>query len=40
MIGTFDVHIWYSYHDEMDSIVEKHQVTYIDDMQSDKKRRS
>ena len=37
MIGTFDVHIWYSYHDEMDSIVEKHQVTYIDDMQVTKK---
>ena len=37
MIGTFDVHIWYSYHDEMESIVEKHQVTYIDDMQVTKK---
>ena len=31
MIGTFDVHIWYSYHDEMDSIVEKHQVTKKED---------
>ncbi len=37
IVGTFDVHIWYSYHDEMDSIVEKHQVTYIDDMQVTKK---
>lgn len=37
IIGTFDVHIWYSCHDEMDSIVEKHQVTYIDDMQVTKK---
>lgn len=37
IIGTYDVHIWYSYHDELDSIVEKHQVTYIDDMQVTKK---
>lgn len=37
IIGTFDVHIWYSCHDEMDSVVEKHQVTYIDDMQVTKK---
>lgn len=37
VIGTFDVHIWYSYLDEMESAVEKHQVTYIDDMQVTKK---
>ena len=37
VIGTFDVHIWYSYMDEMESMVEKHQVTYIDDMQVTKK---
>lgn len=37
IIGTFDVHVWYSCHDEMDSMVEKHQVTYIDDMQVSKK---
>lgn len=37
IIGTFDVHIWYSCHDELDSVVEKHQVTYIDDMQVTKK---
>jgi len=37
IVGTFDVHIWYSCHDEMDSLVEKHQVTYIDDMQVTKK---
>lgn len=37
IIGTFDVHIWYSCHDELDSQVEKHQVTYIDDMQVSKK---
>lgn len=36
-IGTFDVHIWYSYKDETESMVEKHQVTYIDDMQVTKK---
>lgn len=37
IIGTFDVHIWYSYQDELESMVEKHQVTYIDDMQVSKK---
>ncbi len=37
VIGTFDVHIWYSFHDELESVVEKHQVTYIDDMQVTKK---
>lgn len=37
IIGTFDIHIWYSCHDELDSVVEKHQVTYIDDMQVTKK---
>lgn len=37
IVGTFDVHIWYSCHDELDSTVEKHQVTYIDDMQVTKK---
>lgn len=37
IIGTFDVHVWYSCHDELDSIVEKHQITYIDDMQVTKK---
>lgn len=37
IIGTFDVHVWYCYHDEMDSLVEKHQITYIDEMQVTKK---
>lgn len=37
IIGTFDVHVWYSCHDELDSVVEKHQITYIDDMQVTKK---
>lgn len=37
IIGTYDVHIWYSFHDELDSMIEKHQVTYIDDMQVSKK---
>ena len=37
VIGTFDVHIWYSYMDELESAVEKHQITYIDDMQVTKK---
>ena len=37
VIGTFDLHIWYSHHDEMESEVLKHQVTYIDDMQVIKK---
>lgn len=37
IIGTFDVHVWYSYQDEMESMVEKHQITYIDDMQVTKK---
>ena len=31
------MHVWYSCHDEMDSVVERHQVTYIDDMQVTKK---
>lgn len=35
--GTYDVHVWYSCHDELDSVVEKHQITYIDDMQVTKK---
>lgn len=38
IVGTFDVHVWYSCHDEMDSIVEKHQITYIDDMQVTKRK--
>ena len=37
IVGTYDVHVWYSCHDEMDSVVERHQVTYIDDMQVTKK---
>lgn len=37
VIGTFDVHVWYSYHDEQDSIVEKHRVSYFEDMQVSKK---
>lgn len=37
IIGTFDIHIWYSHDDEMESSVEKHQVTYVDDMQVVKK---
>lgn len=37
IIGTFDVHIWYSFDEEKESMVEKHQVTYIDDMQVSKK---
>ncbi len=37
IVGTYDVHIWYSYRDELDSIVEKHQVSYMDDMQVSKK---
>jgi len=37
VIGTYDVHIWYSYLDALESTVEKHQVTYIDDMQVTKK---
>ena len=31
------MHVWYSCLDEMDSVVERHQVTYIDDMQVTKK---
>ena len=37
IIGTFDVHIWYSHEDEIESSVEKHQITYVDDMQVVKK---
>lgn len=37
IVGTFDVHLWYSCHEEMDSFVEKNQITYIDDMQVTKK---
>ncbi len=37
IVGTFDVHIWYCFHEELDSAVEKHQITYIDDMQVTKK---
>ena len=37
VLGTFDVHIWYCFHEELDSAVEKHQITYIDDMQVTKK---
>lgn len=37
IVGTFDIHIWYSIHDELDSSVEKHQISYIDDMQVIKK---
>ena len=32
IIGTFDVHIWYSFNEDSNSIVEKRQVTYIDEM--------
>lgn len=37
VIGTYDVHIWYSDSNEKDSFVEKHQITYMDDMQVIKK---
>ncbi len=37
IIGTFDVHIWYSFNEDSNSIVEKRQVTYIDEMQVIKK---
>lgn len=37
IVGTFDVHLWYSYHDDSTSKVEKKQVTYIDEMQVIKK---
>lgn len=37
IVGTFDVHIWYSCDDETNSLVEKKQVTYIDEMQVIKK---
>lgn len=37
IIGTYDVHIWYAFDDNMDSCVEKHLVTYIDEMQVSKK---
>lgn len=37
VIGTFDLHIWYSHNDEMESQISKQQITYIDDMQVTKK---
>lgn len=37
IVGTFDVHLWYSYQEEMKSKVEIKQVTYIDEMQVTKK---
>ena len=37
IVGTYDVHIWYSCDDDMSSKVEKKQVTYIDEMQVVKK---
>lgn len=37
IIGTFDVHLWYSVDNDLDSVVEKKQVTYIDEMQVVKK---
>jgi len=37
IVGTFDVHLWYSYDDDSTSKVEKKQVTYIDEMQVIKK---
>lgn len=37
IVGTFDVHLWYSFNHNMSSKVEKRQVTYIDEMQVIKK---
>lgn len=37
IVGTFDVHLWYSFNDNRDSKTEKRQVTYIDEMQVIKK---
>lgn len=37
IVGTFDVHLWYSFNDNHDSKIEKRQVTYIDEMQVIKK---
>lgn len=37
IIGTYDVHIWYSCRDATDSLVEKHQISYQDEMQVTKK---
>ncbi|MCD7839334.1 MAG: outer spore coat protein CotE [Erysipelotrichaceae bacterium] len=35
--GTFDIHVWYSYHDGKDTMVDKYQISYNDDMQVSKK---
>lgn len=35
--GTFNIHVWYNYHDEKDTIVDKYQISYNDDMQVSKK---
>jgi len=35
--GTFDIHVWYSYHDAKDTFVDKYQISYNDDMQVSKK---
>ena len=37
VIGTYDVHIWYSYDDEKQSCVQKFQINYTEDMQVTKK---
>ena len=37
VIGSFDVHVWYSLNDHLDSCVVKHTLSYVDDMQVSKK---
>jgi spore coat protein E len=37
IIGTYDIHIWYSIHNDLDTMIEKKQVSYIDEMQVIKK---
>ena len=37
VIGSFDVHVWYSLNDHLDSCIAKHTMSYVDDMQVSKK---